>query len=56
MNARDIERLEKNSVYSLRLSSDLKEQVIKNYLNELNKILKIKLKNKKLLLLLVDID
>jgi len=56
MNAKEIERLERNSIYSLRLSSDLKEQVIKNYLNELNKILKVKLKNKKLLLLLVDIE
>ena len=56
MNAKEIEKLERNSIYSLRLNSDLKELVIKNYLNELNKLLKIKLKKNNLILVLINID
>jgi hypothetical protein len=47
MNTKDIERLEKNSIYSIRVSDEQKNQVIKNYLIELNQQVIKNLKNKK---------
>ena len=38
MNQRELERLEKDSIYTMRVTNDLKDQVINGYLNELNKV------------------
>lgn len=54
MNQRDIERLEKNSIYTMRVNNDLKDQVINGYLNELNKVVKTNIK-KKLVVLVIEI-
>jgi hypothetical protein len=55
MNQRDLERLENDSTYTIRLNNDLKDQVINNYLNELNKVVKREVKRKELLVLVVEI-
>ena len=54
MNSREIEQLEKKSIYSLRVSNNLKESVIQNYLNDLNKIIKSNIKKKNLIILVME--
>ena len=54
MNQRELERLEKDSIYTMRVSSDLKDQVINGYLNELNKVVKTNVKKKELLILVME--
>ena len=51
MNTREIE---KNSLYTVELNYELKEQVINNKLIELNRVIKKNLKNKKLVVLVID--
>ena len=55
MNQRELERLEKDSIYTMRVSSDLKDQVINGYLNELNKVVKTNVKRKELVVLVLDV-
>jgi len=54
MNQREIERLEKESIYTMRVNSDLKDQVINGHLNELNKVVKTNVKRKSLVILVVE--
>jgi hypothetical protein len=54
MNQRELERLEKDSVYTMKVSSDLKDQVINGYLNELNKVIKTNVKKKELVVIVFD--
>ena len=54
MNSREIEQLERKSIYSLRVSDNLKESVLQNYLKDLNKIVKSNTKNKKVVILLFE--
>ncbi|MDH6421614.1 hypothetical protein M2131_001555 [Polynucleobacter sphagniphilus] len=54
MNQRELERLEKDSIYTMRVNSDLKDQVINGYLNELNKVVKTNVKKKSLVIMVVE--
>ena len=54
MNQRELERLEKDSIYTMKVSSDLKELVINGYLNELNKVIKTNVKRKVLVILVIE--
>jgi hypothetical protein len=54
MNQRELERLEKDSVFTMKVSSDLKDQVINGYLNELNKVVKTNVKRKNLVVLVME--
>jgi hypothetical protein len=54
MNQRELERLEKDSIYTMKVSSDLKDQVINGYLNELNKVIKTNVKRKSLVIMVVE--
>jgi hypothetical protein len=56
MNSREIEQLQKKSIYSIRVNGDLKESVIQNYLNELSKIVKKNSKRKNLIVFIVEVD
>jgi hypothetical protein len=56
MNSREIEQLEKKSIYSIRVNNDLKESVIQNYLNELNKIVKKNSRRNNLIVFIVEVD
>ena len=55
MNQRELERLEKDSIYTLRLTDDLKDQVINNYLNELNRVIKTNVKKRNLIVLITEL-
>ena len=54
MNQKELERLEKDSIYTLRINNDLKDQVINVYLNELNKVVKKEVKRKELVVLVIE--
>ena len=55
MNQRELERLEKDSIYTMRVSSDLRDQVINSYLSELVKVVKKEVKRKNLVVLVVSV-
>ena len=55
MSQRELEQLEKKSIYTMRVSSDLKDQVINGYLNELNKVVKTNVKRKELVVLVIEV-
>ena len=54
MTPRELEQLEKKSIYTLRINDDLKDQVINGYLNELNKVIKTNVKKKELVVLVME--
>ena len=54
MTPRELEQLEKKSIYTLRINDDLKDQVINGYLNELNKVIKTNVKKKELVVFVVE--
>jgi hypothetical protein len=53
MTPRELEQLEKDSIYTLRINDDLKDQVINGYLNELNKVIKTNVKKRELVVLVI---
>lgn len=53
MTPRELERLEKDSIYTLRLTNELRDQVINGYMNELNKVVRRELKRKQLAIFLL---
>ena len=50
----ELDRLEKKSLYTLRINDELKDSVIQGYLNEMNKTVKSNLKRKKLVILVIE--
>ena len=55
MNQKELEKLEKNSLYTMRVNSDLKDRIIQGCLNELNRVVKKEVRHKGLAILLVEI-
>ena len=56
MKRNELERLEKNSIHSLRLNNNLKEIVIQNYLNDLSKLVKSRIKKNNVVILIMEED
>ena len=54
MNQRELERLEKKSIYTLRINSDLKDSVIQSQLNEFSKVVKKEVRRKNLVVFIID--
>lgn len=54
MNQKELERLEKDSIYTLQMNNDLKDQVINCYLNDLNRVVKREVKRKELVILVIE--
>ena len=54
MNQRELERLEKDSIYTMKVNSDLKDQVINSYLNDLVKVVKKEVKRKNLVIVVLE--
>ena len=54
MTSRELEQIEKRSIYTLRMNDDLKDQVINGYLNELNKVVKTNVKKKDVVVLVME--
>ena len=55
MTPRELEQLEKKSIYTVRINDDLKDQVINGYLNKLNKLVKTNVKKKDLVVLVIEL-
>ena len=54
MNQKELERLEKDSIYTLRINNDLKDQVINGYLSDLNKVIKTNVRRRELVILVIE--
>lgn len=54
MTPRELERFEKDSIYTMRVNPEMKDQVVSNYLNELNKVVKMNLKNKEVVIVVLE--
>jgi hypothetical protein len=54
MNQRELEQIEKKSIYTLKINNNLKDQVINGCLNELNKVVKKEVKRKELVVLVIE--
>jgi len=54
MNQRELEQLEKKSIFTLKMNDELKNQVINGYLNELNKVIKTNVRRKELVVLVIE--
>lgn len=54
MNQREIEQLERKSLYSTRLNKEIKESVNLSSLNELTRILKTNYRKKNLIVLVIE--
>jgi hypothetical protein len=53
MTQKELERLEKDSIYTVRVNSDLKDQVINGYLSELSKVIKTNVKKNGLVVMVI---
>ena len=53
MNEKQLQQLEKDSIYMMRVNPDMKDQIVSGYLNELNKVIKTNVKNKELVILVI---
>lgn len=54
MTQREIERLEKDSIHTLRMNCNLKDLAIQGYLNDLNKLIKLNLRKKNLVIFVAE--
>ena len=54
MTSRELEQLDKKSIYTLRMNDDFKDQVINGYLSELNKVVKTNVKKKELVVIVIS--
>jgi hypothetical protein len=54
MTPRELEQLEKKSIYTIRVNDNLKDHVINGYLNELNKVIKRETKKKELMVIVIS--
>jgi hypothetical protein len=56
MTDKELEKLEKSSLYTMRADPTIKDQVVTNQLNELNRIVKKEVKRNKLMLMVIEIN
>ncbi len=55
MNIKEIEQLEKKSLYTIRLNNEIKESVISSKFNELSMFVKREIKKNELVIIIVKI-
>jgi hypothetical protein len=53
MTPREIEQLEKKSIYTIRLNDDLKGQVINGYLNELCRVVRKEVRKSEVVVMVI---
>jgi hypothetical protein len=54
MTDKEIEKMEKSSIFSLTISSDLKDQIVSTRINELNRVIKKELKRRDLVIIVME--
>ncbi len=55
MTDKELEKLEKNSLYTMKVSPDIKEQVVSGYLNELCRVVKKEVKRSGVMIMVIKI-
>ncbi len=55
MNEKQLQQLEKESIYTMRVNPDIKEQVVSGYLNELCRVVKKEVRKKEVVVLVIKI-
>jgi len=55
MNQKELVRLEKDSIYTMRVNPDIKEQVVSGYLNELCRVVKKEVKKNGVVVMVMKI-
>ncbi len=55
MTDKELEKLEKNSLYTMKVSPDIKEQVVSGYLNELCRVVKKELRKSEVVVLVIKV-
>ena len=53
MNEKQLQQLEKDSIYTIRVNPNIKDQVVSGYLNELCRVVKKEVKQKKLVVIVI---
>jgi len=56
MTPRELERLEKDSIYTMRVNSDIKDQVVSSYLNELCRVIKKEVKKEEIVVMVMKVN
>jgi hypothetical protein len=55
MNQKELEKLEKNSLYTMKVSPDIKEQVVSGHLNELCRVVKREIRKSEVIVTVIKI-
>ncbi len=55
MTDKELEKLEKNSLYTMKVSPDIKEQVVLGYLNELCRVVKKEVRKSEVIVTVIKI-
>ena len=53
MNEKQLQQLEKDSIYMMRVNPDIKEQVVSGYLNELCRVVKKEVKRSEVVIMVI---
>ena len=53
MNEKQLQQLEKDSIYIMKVSPDLKDQVVSGYLNELCRVVKKEVKKREVVVMVM---
>lgn len=56
MTPRELEQLEKKSIYAFRINDDLKDSVVNGYLHEFNRVVKRGVKSKTVAVLVFHVN
>ncbi len=55
MTDKELEKLEKNSLYTMKVSPEIKDQVVSGYLNELCRVVKKEVRKREVVVLVMKI-
>jgi hypothetical protein len=55
MNEKQLQQLEKDSIYTIRVNPDIKDQVVSGYLNELCRVVKKEVKKDEVMVIVIRI-
>ena len=53
MNEKQLQQLEKDSIYIIRVNPDIKDQVVSGYLNELCRVVKKEMKRSEVVIMVI---
>ena len=54
MNQRELEKIQKKSIYSMQINAEMRDSAINGHLNDLNKVVKREVKKRNLRIFLIE--